>query len=1300
MRTLHKGLAMLLVVIMVLGLGAFTAVAAPTDIYKDADQINETYKEAFDVLTHIGVFDGYEDETIRPDDPLTRVNGAKILTAVLGNPNPTGTTTSFTDVDDWAKGYVAFIEVNGISDGVAENLFGSQMELTGSMFAKWLLVGLGYNAETEGMTGTPWEINIAKLVRLTELDAGLEDYDPTKVITRQEAAQMALNALKTPMVEYDNRVTITSGDNVISVSGQATPILSSASYAANISDNGNWAYLQRGYYVELGEQYWRDLKLNYGIDTDDFGRPASTWTYKSVDIGTYVSYADRIFSSTTKVSKKDLYTKIGRSAYENMTSGGDDELYVYVDGAEQLPDGSPYPNQTQINTFIGNYISNGNGDATGAGNGALTELYRVRKDNLATQYDEYTLVIINTYLVQATTDYSEASKSIRVAQVSENGQGLLPKFKNEIKQSDFDVEDVKLGDYLLVTYSFENNKEGIKSVEPATLVSGEVEAYVSTKNVKIDGTTYSYNRVVGTDGEKSSAAPFSVGNEAVLVMDSYGYIIAVDNADANANYLYVRKSQGFVGDGYVRAYFLDGTTKVIEVKNAKDANGENIVSVSDDLNILANQWFKYSVDSSGRYTLTIPKDYNNRDYGPETYAGAVSNSKSLRFLQDETGKSLPFYGTEKTVLLVLDNEGNINVYEGVSNIPTVKADGPVTIGYMISSPYILYAFIDGSAANLDIEDGAENKDLLFLLSKGTNLASDVASNATYYECDVVLNGETKKGVRIESGRADLMEVGVLYTSLKYNEYGWLESAREVSNARSAKEYSASEDTASRITLSGKTLMLGAAELNVSGASLNLIINASTGLVSGAGLNSDMCPTTPEAIVSTLSKDNYKFTWYATYLDDCDDHGSGLVKALYVYITGKETAPVGKEVSGWTELKKYLDGTFKAADDIKSAGSTIVVTGNLEIPSDYDGTDLFAQITSKVTGNVNEIIVRGSLTNASPNLTITGRGVSNIGTLDVRGKIINDRGASITVNGDDDNTVIKCLGVENSGTITINAGDFTANGEVVESDPTCLHIYGGKVTLNAGLRVTNNGRVDIGSDHTGDAVVKIKGGITTTSPNATVEIVSLDTSSEIDTITATYGDVVIGGTDGDGQASNVQSGLITDALTVGLNGDVTIEKSLTIPSLTVNGDLAIEGTASVLITKSVSGSGDITVGASASINKAPTATDNSKVDVTGDGASNSNVGKVVGTITLDLPAGYGATVDDNVSFSNGTYTVSVDATGSVDVTITNGSELQQGTDTLPTGVSCVYDEGTLTITVSTMPSKDWTATITLTKKPTE
>ena len=66
--------------------------------------------------------------------------------------------------------------------------------------------------------------------------------------------------------------------------------------------------------VELGEKLYNgDLKKS--DNGDNFGRPGSTWTYKSSEIGKYADSADGEW--TAKVTNKALYDAAGSDAYDN-----------------------------------------------------------------------------------------------------------------------------------------------------------------------------------------------------------------------------------------------------------------------------------------------------------------------------------------------------------------------------------------------------------------------------------------------------------------------------------------------------------------------------------------------------------------------------------------------------------------------------------------------------------------------------------------------------------------------------------------------------------------------------------------------------------------------------------------------------------------------------------------------------------------------------------------------------------------------------------------------------------------------
>ncbi len=193
MRTLKKTLCLVLCLVMMVGLCAFGASA---EEFTDADKIE--HKEAVGLLTGLGVINGMGDGTFAPAATLNRAQAAKIVTYLLGYEDIKGSST-FTDIPaamkDWAEGPISLCASLGIVNGVGDNKFDPEGTLTGSAWGKMVLCALGYNAEYEGMTGIDWEIGVAKTLKNTGLLAGLTGLDLAKAISRDDACQMAFNAL-------------------------------------------------------------------------------------------------------------------------------------------------------------------------------------------------------------------------------------------------------------------------------------------------------------------------------------------------------------------------------------------------------------------------------------------------------------------------------------------------------------------------------------------------------------------------------------------------------------------------------------------------------------------------------------------------------------------------------------------------------------------------------------------------------------------------------------------------------------------------------------------------------------------------------------------------------------------------------------------------------------------------------------------------------------------------------------------------------------------------------------------------
>ena len=187
MRTLKKTLCLVLCLAMMAGLCVF----ASAD-FKDQGKIEN--EEAVAVLTGIGVIQGDDKGNFNPEGTLTRAEATVIITKLLGAADIKATTDKFTDVkaDYWGMPYIAYCVAEGVVAGMGDGTFAPNAKLTGYQWATLLLRAIGYKIE-----GESWQIDVAKLVKSLGLAEGMT-FNGVNEITRQDACQMALNALFTP----------------------------------------------------------------------------------------------------------------------------------------------------------------------------------------------------------------------------------------------------------------------------------------------------------------------------------------------------------------------------------------------------------------------------------------------------------------------------------------------------------------------------------------------------------------------------------------------------------------------------------------------------------------------------------------------------------------------------------------------------------------------------------------------------------------------------------------------------------------------------------------------------------------------------------------------------------------------------------------------------------------------------------------------------------------------------------------------------------------------------------------------
>ena len=575
---------------------------------------------------------------------------------------------------------------------------------------------------------------------------------------------MCLNALEAPTVEY------TTKGSSISVNGAEINLgASEPSYVTNtiakeqtissekLTNNG-------GYTIELGEKLYKNLKKI--STTDDFGRPATKWTWKSESVGTYADAAD--LSYTKAVKAGDIYKDLNLSdtvAAKNVT--------VWVNG-EQVSAAS-LDIKKGSETKIGAKLYD---DKNGTnGNGVLTEVFY---DDVA---DTMVITQIVTYIGEVAKTVKATDKRdayvVITAKTGDNNAYTMPKDSKGIKASPLEFEtDETFADntYVLYTYSFK--AEAVKSLAAAEKVEGYVTKTINSasdldKNngMTISGTEYKMS--LATAGE--ALGNVSVKNDYTVYLDQYGYIIYVEQVQELGSYALVLATANkgsFIGNK-AQLLLTDGTVKFVDTD-------ENYASGTKK--IPNNTIVTFRENSDKTYTLRAVKTTQTNSNDKE-----FSMTNDLAGITVETNKMV--YANSASQFVVSDkkdytsNYANIDdwtAYTGIKNAPTVKSAygtpasyADVDVYYYCKSGSMVTVMFIIPSQNATVIDGSKTS--LYLSQKSrSDLIHD--TDGDYFTYNAVVDGKietVKVDVDAKCGSTTADKLDGLYSDYTVSSKGYI-----------------------------------------------------------------------------------------------------------------------------------------------------------------------------------------------------------------------------------------------------------------------------------------------------------------------------------------------------------------------------------------------------------------------------------------------------------------------------------------------------------------------------------------------
>ena len=590
---------------------AFTTMFAGAAFTDSADI--KVDAEVVDTLVALGVVNGYDDGSFKPNGTVTRAEMAKMIYVLRTGKSDASAynddKTSFTDINGhWARGYIKYCQSLGIIAGKSNTKFVPNEKVSAQEAAKMLLVTLGYDAQKAGLVGTGWA---SKTNALADENGLLEDVNTsfTSACPRQYAAQLIYNTIFAPTVVLRDGVytneTYTGADN-----------------------------------KTVGEKYM-GLKTSIGTlngvvkesnkDTYKLTLTMTTANQKDSD-----KYKGDYVSSFTKVAKD--YSALTNRVVKVLFKASDEVYGVFatddssvlngvvndyaINGGKLKFDGTKYTIKGTVNVTedkadlspavtVSNYVTN----ATGATKAADVKV--VLDDD-----DKVISMDVTKYMVGKVSyvgkDYVNVVYKAGFGVANFSGYSKLDK-----DSCNSDVSGLKKDDYVIITNSKVNSKlDAVK----ADVVEGKITSTRDNKNdIRIDNNWYTSALASG------DASKIALSNTVTVVIKS-GYVVYVDDYKIGSTdvalMIDAAKTSGVGKKWQADMLFPDGARKTVDIDEDKSdilSSGNLVSGLKDNSGNVIPTLVTYS-QSGSKYELDQIVMVNSKYAGYDNHTTIPANS--------------------------------------------------------------------------------------------------------------------------------------------------------------------------------------------------------------------------------------------------------------------------------------------------------------------------------------------------------------------------------------------------------------------------------------------------------------------------------------------------------------------------------------------------------------------------------------------------------------------------------------------------------------------------------------------------